>query len=157
MGKEVQRGIHAVLGVICVILVLAGVAWLVAYKALNPSDENHILIVNQSGKTISGPVYIEFVGDRGVRWSREMSPVFHLDDLPNSCAVVNLDRAFFSGELRIRDGTGEVRFAGAMRPPGRYCGTVVVVIVPSNKRKEIQECSFNQIKLPRTKVSNREP
>jgi hypothetical protein len=105
----------------------------------NPTDRNHLLIIDQSGALPESECLATLEGE--VTWQL---PVPHiLRGRPGEPAVttINISRAWFSGKFRIKNRNDDIISETEIRPPGRYCGTLVVTLEAGQQ----SHSAFNEI------------
>lgn len=147
MGEEISksryRRLCSILDRVLAWSIIVGVVVFWVYRLCNPNDLNHFLIINCSENELTGPLRLEFISENGTyKWSREFGGL-----RVGGCAVLNTDRAFLDGTLRIIDHTQTAHFAGELRAPGRYCGTAVAVIRTQYDEYHEGHWTFNTIEL----------
>ena len=63
------------------------------------------------------------------------------DQMESAITIINIERAWFSGMFRIKDGEGQILAENEIAPPGRYCGTLVITLDADGK----SQFAFNEI------------
>ena len=55
--------------------------------------------------------------------------------------IINIERAWFGGDIVLKDDTGRILANGEIRPIGRNCGTLVMVLLPDGD----SQIAFNRL------------
>jgi hypothetical protein len=79
--------------------------------------------------------------DGEVDWQVLVPCIRRGDPAETAITIVNIERAWFSGTFRIKDGEGQILAEGEITPPGRYCGTLVITLGSDGK----SQSAFNEI------------
>ncbi len=118
-------------GTLLVLLIgFRGFTWL--KFAFNPPDLNHLLIVDRSNQSFESPCTLFLNAE--VSWEKRLDQIGGRGASPDGRAnVINIERAWFGGNIALKDGAGRVLANGEIRPTGRYCGTLVIVLLPDGK------------------------
>jgi hypothetical protein len=107
-----------------IIILVCAANWL-RVRIFFPGDVNHFVVINETGVGLDD---VSVAVDCGkVKYEKKFTGC-----AAGSLAVINSEGAFLDGSIvvRAKQGTfGPVAF----RPPGRYCGTLVVVLLPNGQ------------------------
>ena len=117
-----------------------GFRWV--HFAFNPPDQNHLLIIDRSGHESVSECVAELEGD--VDWQVLVPYIRRGDPMESAITIINLERAWFSGTFRIKDGAGRILAENVIAPPGRYSGTLVITLDSDGK----SQIAFNEIPEP---------
>ena len=126
-------------GVLLVLLIgFWGFSWLKG--AFNPPDLNHLLIVDRSNQSFEPPCTLVLNGE--VSWEQRLDQFGGGGASPDGRVnIINIERAWFDGDFILKDGAGRILAKGEIRPIGRYCGTLVVVLLPNGD----SQIAFNSL------------
>lgn len=126
-------------GILLVLLIgFWGFTWLKA--AFNPADLNHLLIIDRSNQAFESPCMLILNGD--VSWEKRLEQIGGSGASPDgSVNVINIERAWFGGDIVLKDGAGRILVKAEIRPIGRYCGTLVIVLLPDGE----SQVAFNRL------------
>jgi hypothetical protein len=140
------------------------------YHIVNPTGLNHIVIMNMSGRDLAnGPITIELSEagdaswkhivaqgglrtadpDRGGLFARAEADLVEKHSMWQEISHTPLRvhdtgrHAFFRGTLTITDGDQVEVAKLSLEPPGRYCGTLVIVLLPDRAIH-----AYNHVPLP---------
>ncbi len=119
--------------------------WNQLHNALNPPDLNSIVLINMRSESVEFPIRASMITDSR-RWDRvfEARRLFGTETAKNGgVTTLRWDAPFMFGTLEISDGNGVVFVRHAIRPKGRYSGTLVIQLYPEGQVKS----SFNEIPL----------
>ncbi|MEJ7593221.1 MAG: hypothetical protein WKF77_16875 [Planctomycetaceae bacterium] len=96
---------------------------------LNPPDQNHLLIIDRSNQSFESPCTLILNGE--VSWEKRLDQSGGRGASPDgNVNIINIERAWFGGDIILKDGAGRALAKGEIRPIGRYCGTLVIVLLP---------------------------
>ena len=136
MGKKIQWWLSG-------ILVIFGLAvTVIVMKMFRPVDCNHIILVNGGGMTFEHPLTLQFRNANGLNWDRLISAPQQLSVIEGGIIVLDIDRAFFDGELTLVDRNGKTINSVEFLPPGRYFHTAVMSCSP-----EISSAVFDRLEI----------
>jgi hypothetical protein len=107
--------------------------WLIA----NPQHINHLALINLSGRSHAAPFTMHLNGE--VKWTQTLTGGIGEDF--NNLVVFNISHAFFSGTVTLVDANNMKLAQCDIRPHGRYCGTLVITLLPNGESKH----SFNRL------------
>jgi len=115
-------------GVLLVLLIgFWGFSWLKG--AFNPPDLNHLLIIDRSNQSFESPCTLVLNGE--VSWEQRLDQFGGGGARPDGRVnIINIERAWFGGAIILKDGAGRILANSEIRPIGRYCGTLVMVLLP---------------------------
>jgi hypothetical protein len=101
--------------------------WLI-YRAVNPADINHLVLIRQDAADYVLPFEAALVGD--VTWKQPLVFYGRYRQGPGEVAigVADIQRAWFNGKISIFDHEGKELATVEIHPPGRYCGALVVLV-----------------------------
>ena len=97
------------------------------HREINPTWINHLVIIRDDAMH-SPPLLATLQGD--VRWSQELEINAQKGPGPSTgkLVVANIYHAWSDGQLTVSDSKGNVWANVAVQNPGRYCGTLVILI-----------------------------
>lgn len=125
-------------GILLLLLLgVLGFRWV--QNVFNPHDQNHLLIIDRSDHELVTECVAELEGD--VDWQVLVPHIRRGDPMESAITVINIERAWFSGTFRIKDGEGRILAESEIAPPGRYCGTLVITLDSDGK----SQFAFNEI------------
>lgn len=110
--------------IICALFAGVGVF---IYTAVNPTDRNHIVIIGKENVEHTHPLHATLNG--GISWKQSLRFYggWHRQD-GRSLSVANVANPWWDGRLSITDNQGTEIASVEIRPHGRYCGALVIVI-----------------------------
>lgn len=108
-------------------------------NVFNPPDLNHLLIIDRSGEELATECVAELAGE--VDWQIIVPYIRRGDPMESAITIIKIERAWFSGTFRIKDGEGRILAESEIAPPGRYCGTLVITLDSDGK----SQFAFNEI------------
>ena len=126
-------------GILLVLLIgFWGFTWLKA--VFSPADQNHLLIIDRSNQSFESPCTLVLNGE--VSWEKHLDQIGGRGAVPDGRVnIINIERAWFGGDIVLKDRTGHILANGEIRPTGRYCGTLVVVLLPDGE----SQIAFNTL------------
>ncbi len=127
---------------ILLFLLLGAWGFLWVQNVFNPHDLNHLLIIDRSGHESVSECKAELEGD--VDWQVLVPYIRRGDPMESAITIINIERAWFSGTFRIKDGAGRILAEHEIAPRGRYCGTLVITLDSDGK----SQFAFNEIPEP---------
>ena len=115
-----------------------GFTWLKG--VVNPQDQNHLLIIDRSNESFESPCTLVLNGEGS--WEQRVDQIGGRGaSLEGHVNIINIEDAWFGGDITLNDGAGRVLAKGEIRPIGRYCGTLVMVLLPDGD----SQIAFNRI------------
>lgn len=128
-------------GTLLVLLIgFLGFNWILS--VFNPQEMNHLLIVNRSQEPFEVPLTAVLTGE--VSWEKRLDQVGSGPALSGDrVSIINIERAWFGGEFSLKDASGRLLASGDVRPTGRYCGTLVIVLLPNGESQMAFNCLPN--------------
>ena len=137
--RRVLRSHMTASGTLLVLLIgFLGFNWL--SSVFNPQEINHLLLVNRSQEPFEVPLTAVLTGK--VSWEQRMDQVGSGPALSGDRVnIINIERDWFLGEFALTDDSGRVLANGEIRPTGRYCGTLVIVLLPNGE----SQMAFNSL------------
>ena len=116
---------------IAITAALAYVAIFLVRRAVNPTWINHLVIIREDQVERRGPFRALLRSD-GTRaelgWVQVVSAGKGSSGGHQSVVVSNIDGAWTDGQLTISDEAGNVLAQVEVKRPGRYCGSLVILI-----------------------------
>ena len=96
--------------------------------AFRPDDRNHLVIINGSDEEVHLPITFNFSSESSqtITFGHGTLPAAS-ESIGRALVVYTFPHAFFSGTLTINDADGQEWQIDRFGPPGRYCGSLVVV------------------------------
>lgn len=120
------------------LIVFWGFSWLKV--AFNPPDQNHLLIIDRSNQSFESPCTLVLNGE--VSWEKRLDQFGGGGASPDGRVnIINIEDAWFGGDIILKDGSGRILANGEIRPTGRYCGTLVMVLLPDGD----SQIAFNRL------------
>ena len=115
-----------------------GFSWLKG--VVNPPDQNHLLIIDQSNQSVESPCTLALNGE--VSWEKRLDQIGGRGaSSEGQVNIINIEDAWFGGDIILKDGVGRVLAKGEICPIGRYCDTLVMVLLPDGD----SQIAFNRI------------
>ena len=115
-----------------------GFTWLKA--AFNPADQNHLLIIDRSNQSLEPSCTLVLNGE--VSWEKRLDQIGGRGaSSEGQVNIINIEDAWFGGDIILKDGVGRVLAKGEICPIGRYCDTLVMVLLPDGD----SQIAFNRI------------
>ncbi len=125
-------------GILLVLLLLAlGFRWV--HNVCNPQDLNHLMILDMSNREYGLPLTVSLDGEFG--WTESFGGGASKLVRNGAIYTFNIERAWPSGVFTLKDSEGLILAKNEIRPRGRYCGTLVVVLLPDAE----SACAFNEL------------
>ena len=123
MVKEKRWWLHCVLATI---LVMSGAIFVYhVLRGFRPPSNNHLILVNNGNQRYLGPLTVKFTGDDTGSWNKT---IWGIGEQQHSCVIINVEEAFFPGQLEVIDGAGKSIRKCELRPPGRINKTAVIFL-----------------------------
>ena len=117
--------------VIAITGVLAYAALYFIGRAVNPTWINHLVIIREDQVEYRAPFRATLRSDGSraeVGWVQDVSVGRGSHNGQGSLVVSNIARAWTDGQLTISDDAGKLLANVDVQRPGRYCGTLVILI-----------------------------
>jgi len=100
------------------------------HRAVNPIHINHLVVINQSDRGSESPASLVFDG-KEAGWTQTLSLGIRAHH--DSLTLYNVEYAWHGGVIRLVDSGGRTLAECEIRPPGRYCGTLVLLLRPKGE------------------------
>ncbi len=136
--KELLKSMTMSRVLLGLLLVFLAYNWI--HDVFNPTDQNRLLIVDRSEQAFESPCTLFLNGE--VSWEKRVDQIGSRRAASNgSVHIINIQRAWFYGDIVLKDATGRILANAEIRPIGRYCGTLVMVLLPDGE----SQVAFNRL------------
>lgn len=103
--------------------ILCAIVWFLD-RSINPHNMNHLILIREVPDAESIPDRAVLIGD--VNWEQAFD--FYGGGRVNSLTVANIAHPWNRGTLSIYERDGDLLASVKLRPPGRYCGGLVILL-----------------------------